>query len=163
MPRIISWFNCTEFRPTVPESQLAVRLKALGIPSVTVEGRAARGLLSKPLSFGLLVYLGLEGEVTRDALLGLFWPERAADRARHALSQALYDLRKDLGVSWADTEGDLIRTYECGPQGPSEPYDVMIGTAATIEDQNWVRCAFAASGVSECIVPPLPEIPVYEQ
>jgi DNA-binding SARP family transcriptional activator len=91
---------------------LAVRLKALGIPSVTVEGRAARGLLSKPLSFGLLVYLGLEGEVTRDALLGLFWPERAADRARHALSQALYDLRKDLGASWADTEGDLIRTTQ---------------------------------------------------
>jgi DNA-binding SARP family transcriptional activator/tetratricopeptide (TPR) repeat protein len=36
--------------------------------------------------------------VPRDKLLALFWPESDTDRARHALDQTLYSLKKDLGA-----------------------------------------------------------------
>ena len=36
--------------------------------------------------------------VPRDKLLALFWPESDSDRARHALDQTLYALKRDLGV-----------------------------------------------------------------
>jgi DNA-binding SARP family transcriptional activator len=36
--------------------------------------------------------------VPRDKLLALFWPESDSDRARHALDQTLYSLKKDLGA-----------------------------------------------------------------
>lgn len=36
--------------------------------------------------------------VPRDKLLAMFWPESDSDRARHALDQTLYALKRDLGV-----------------------------------------------------------------
>ena len=45
----------------------------------------------------LLVYFALEQEATRERLAAMFWPDQEADRAQHALSQALYRLRQTLG------------------------------------------------------------------
>lgn len=36
--------------------------------------------------------------VPRDKLLALFWPESDSDKARHALDQTLYSLKRDLGA-----------------------------------------------------------------
>ena len=36
--------------------------------------------------------------VPRDRLLALFWPESDTDRARHALDQTLYQLKRDMGA-----------------------------------------------------------------
>jgi DNA-binding SARP family transcriptional activator/predicted ATPase len=47
----------------------------------------------------LLAYLALRRDraIPRDRLVGLFWPERPDDRARRALSQALWQVRTALG------------------------------------------------------------------
>ena len=37
------------------------------------------------------------GGMSRDRIVGMLWPESGEDRARHALAQLLYALRKDLG------------------------------------------------------------------
>jgi len=36
--------------------------------------------------------------VTREKILALLWPDEADDRARRSLNQAVYSLRRDLGV-----------------------------------------------------------------
>jgi DNA-binding SARP family transcriptional activator/TolB-like protein len=51
----------------------------------------------------LLAILALAGAkgITRDRILGVLWPETDQDRARQSLSQAIYSLRRDLGVDVA--------------------------------------------------------------
>jgi serine/threonine-protein kinase len=57
--------------------------------------------LSQPKRLGLLVYLAAatNGQAyrRRDTLLSHFWPELDEDRARRALRQAMYVLRRHLG------------------------------------------------------------------
>lgn len=47
-----------------------------------------------------LAVLGASGPrgMPRDKLLALFWPESDSDKARHALDQTLYSLKRDLGA-----------------------------------------------------------------
>jgi DNA-binding SARP family transcriptional activator len=59
----------------------------------------AAAVRSRPKALGLLVYLALEsriGPVRRDRILPLLWPELSEARARRALSQTLYTLRRAL-------------------------------------------------------------------
>jgi DNA-binding SARP family transcriptional activator/TolB-like protein len=56
------------------------------------------------------VYLGVEGEATRDQVTGLLWPEKDPDKARHALSQALYEIRRACGSECLESHGEWIRT-----------------------------------------------------
>ncbi len=87
-----------------------VRLKTLGTPSVTVNGEEIRTLPGKPVVFGLLVFLALEKEVTRDRALGFLWPDSPQEKARQALSQTIYELRKVLGEEWVESLGNLLKT-----------------------------------------------------
>jgi DNA-binding SARP family transcriptional activator/tetratricopeptide (TPR) repeat protein len=62
--------------------------------SATSTATAARRRLA------LLAVLAASGPrgTPRDKLLALFWPESDGDRARHALDQTLYSLKRDLGA-----------------------------------------------------------------
>lgn len=69
------------------------------------DGREPRSILSRTKRVALLTYLALatpRGFHRRDTLLALFWPELDQDRARRALRQALYVVRK------AATDGALL-------------------------------------------------------
>ncbi len=66
-------------------------------------------LLSQPRRAALLLYLVVEGGdgfVSRDRLLGLFWPDSDESRGRAALRQALVFLRRALGEEMIVTRGD---------------------------------------------------------
>ncbi len=66
-------------------------------------------LLAQPRRAALLVYLLVEGHggfISRDSLLGVFWPESDEPRARAALRQALAFLRRTLGEHAIITRGD---------------------------------------------------------
>ena len=57
-------------------------------------------ILKQPKRLAILAYLCLAGRggfVRRDELIALFWPESDAERARAALNQSLYVLRRTLG------------------------------------------------------------------
>jgi DNA-binding SARP family transcriptional activator/TolB-like protein len=58
---------------------------------------------ARPRPLALLAILAVAGGkgVTRDRVLGVLWPETDEDRARQSLSQAIYSLRRDLGVDVA--------------------------------------------------------------
>lgn len=93
-----------------PDSSSAV-LRVLGrvraLPPEGSSGEPDTGL-SQPKRLALLVHLALSsfrGWVRRDEILGIFWPEMDETRARHALSQAVYVLRMELGSRILRTEG----------------------------------------------------------
>lgn len=57
-------------------------------------------ILAQPKRLAILTYLCLAGRggfVRRDELIALFWPETDTERARAALNQSLYVLRRALG------------------------------------------------------------------
>jgi TolB-like protein len=75
-----------------------LHLRALGTPSVDVSGSPARGAGGQRKPLALLSLLAVAGErgLSRDRLLAYLWPESAADRAGHRLTQLLYSIRRDL-------------------------------------------------------------------
>lgn len=68
-------------------------------------------LVSQPKRAALLVYLALarpRGMQRRDTLLALLWPESDQAKARHALSQLAYQLRRTLGGDVLTSRGDEV-------------------------------------------------------
>jgi DNA-binding SARP family transcriptional activator/TolB-like protein len=62
---------------------------------VAVDGEPLTGEAVWPKSLALLVYMAREpGPDRRDEILGVLWPDRDEKRARRALNQLLYTLRK---------------------------------------------------------------------
>ncbi|HEU5182918.1 MAG TPA: BTAD domain-containing putative transcriptional regulator [Gemmatimonadaceae bacterium] len=86
-----------------------VHLRTLG--SIDIRGTRGESLdpvLAQPKRLALLVYLVLarpRGFHRRDVLLGMFWPESDATRAREALNQALRFLRRGLGTDALRSRG----------------------------------------------------------
>jgi DNA-binding SARP family transcriptional activator len=72
--------------------QPTIRLIALGGLMVERPGAVAEApplQQRQALLLVLLASLGRDGGVTRDRLIGFFWPDRPAERARNLLDQAL--------------------------------------------------------------------------
>ena len=62
---------------------------------MAVDGEPLTGEAAWPKSLALLVYMAREpGPDRRDEILGVLWPDRDEKRARRALNQLLYTLRK---------------------------------------------------------------------
>lgn len=73
------------------------------------DGRDLDLILRQPKRLALLAYLALPRPGTwhrRDVVLGVFWPEMTASRARTALRNALYVLRQNLADGAIRTRGD---------------------------------------------------------
>ncbi len=87
-----------------------VRLRTLG--TLELQGIAApdaSAFVSQPKRAALLVYMAVarpRGLHRRDTLLALLWPESDQSRARHALSQLVYQLRRMLGPDALVSRGD---------------------------------------------------------
>src|SRR6185437_4257236 len=63
----------------------------------------------RPRALALLAILAAAGAkgASRDRILGGLWPDAETERARHALSQTIYSLRKDLGLVLVMATPDL--------------------------------------------------------
>lgn len=86
-----------------------IELRTFGRGAVRRAGKHLPGITGQKQRFALLAYLAVEGRASRDRLLALFWPEREEEKARHSLSQALYALRRELGVEVLQVEGDSVQ------------------------------------------------------
>lgn len=84
-----------------------LRLLTLGGLSLSDDGAPVTGAVSQRSRLALLAVLATAGPagVSRDKLLALLWPESDDERARHALKQGVYALRRDLG-----TENAIVGT-----------------------------------------------------
>ena len=67
-------------------------------------------------NMALLAYLALSPGLarSREHLLGLLWPEKPQDKARHSLNEALRRLRAGLGVERVLSEGETVRLSDVG-------------------------------------------------
>jgi DNA-binding SARP family transcriptional activator len=85
-------------------------LVCFGPPSATLDGREPPPDVLWRKHIALLTYLALTPNRTRtrDHLIGLFWPEKAEDKARHSLNEALRRLRLSLGTGRLLTAADSI-------------------------------------------------------
>lgn len=88
---------------------MPIALQFLGGLEVIADGREMDDLRNRPVCSALLVYIATEHGVTRDSAVAVLWPERSEARARHALSQALYQLRKILGAGCLKASGQQLR------------------------------------------------------
>ena len=91
---------------------MEIRIQTLGGLRVFRDGVELTRLAEQPTRAALLVYLALERDVTRDVAQGVLWSRLPPDRARHALNQTLYLLRKELGEDWIVAEGERLRVTE---------------------------------------------------
>ncbi len=75
------------------------RLLTFGGLSLVEGGVPLTGAASQRSRLALLAVLASAGSagISRDKLLALLWPESDGERARHALKQGVYALRRDLG------------------------------------------------------------------
>lgn len=80
----------------------------MGAVEVVRGNEVLRSLPAQRLRCAILIYMAVTRETPRDRLLAMFWPERTEDRARHALSQNIYELRRVLGESWIEIRGERL-------------------------------------------------------
>jgi DNA-binding SARP family transcriptional activator/TolB-like protein len=85
-----------------------IEIKTFGRGAISRDGVRLRGLVAQKQKCSLLLYLTLEGPVSRDRLVTVFWPGRDREKARHSLSQTLYALRRELGEECLQTKGDRV-------------------------------------------------------
>jgi DNA-binding SARP family transcriptional activator/TolB-like protein len=82
-----------------PPSPLLLKLTTFGGLSLSRDGQPMTGAAAQRSRLALLALLASAGPagISRDKLLLFLWPESDSERARHALKQAVYALRRDLG------------------------------------------------------------------
>jgi DNA-binding SARP family transcriptional activator len=93
--------------PTAPAEPL-LNIRLFGAVEITGSPGAPR-ILSQPKLTTLLGYLCLArpaGLQRRDRIIGLFWPEQPAERARGSLRTALHAMREALGADIFLRRGD---------------------------------------------------------
>ena len=73
-----------------------LRLETFG--GLTLTDAAGQSAVPQRRRLGLLALLAAAGErgISRDRVVACLWPESAADSARHALEQLLYEMRRQL-------------------------------------------------------------------
>lgn len=77
-----------------------LRINTLGGLSVGGLPAGAPGAAGQPRRLAILALLARAGDrgLTRDKVVSLLWPDADEERARRAITQALYALRQDLGA-----------------------------------------------------------------
>ena len=88
---------------------MTVRLNTLGRLQVFRESEELTSYSLRGTRCALLLYITLEGKTTHDAAMAAVWPEKSPEKARHSLSQTLYELRKDLGEDWVESTGEVLK------------------------------------------------------
>jgi hypothetical protein len=94
-----------------PTDNHLVVLRVLGTPDLrNAKGERVTSVLAQPKRLSLLTYLALAPTpVSRSAIVATFWPLSDETRARNALSQAVFHLRRSLGDDVIQTsEGDRL-------------------------------------------------------
>src|ERR1051326_5834945 len=87
-----------------------LRLHLLGSPFLTRHGEPLSGRATYRRRMAVLAILAsARGRpVGRERIIGLLWPDSAADAARHLLSECLSVFRRELGDDVVVTVGDEV-------------------------------------------------------
>jgi DNA-binding SARP family transcriptional activator/TolB-like protein len=88
-----------------------ISLQLLGGASIRTESGPVIGEAAQARRLALLALLAIapNGAVGRDKLIGCLWPDVEAERGRHLLSEAVYQIRRALGADSLTSEGNALR------------------------------------------------------
>jgi DNA-binding SARP family transcriptional activator len=84
-----------------------LELQLLGPVDVLIDGRPL--VVDTRKAIGLLAYLAVAGDQSRDHLVDLFWPESDPERGRGSLRRTLSALRSGLGERWVRADRTRVR------------------------------------------------------
>lgn len=90
-----------------------LRLRTFGVLSLddgTAAASIGRTMQRRRLALLAVLAANRHRPVSRDKLLGFFWPERRLEEARHSLAQLVYAVRQELGDDVLLTGTDDLRT-----------------------------------------------------
>lgn len=90
-----------------------------------------RSVLVQSKRVGFLTYLALaspRGLRQRDTLLAVFWPDSTDKKARNALNQTVFTLRRALGQEFFAIKGDFLE----GLSGKPTNWDFPTGLTSTL-------------------------------
>ena len=111
-----------------------MRLRTFGGLWIVDVAAANGGPRPRPLALlAILAVAGAKG-ASRDQVIGILWPDSTSDRARHALSQTIYSMRRDVG---ADV---VLATPNLRLDGELISSDVADFQNA-VRDKNWGEAA----------------------
>lgn len=88
---------------------MPVSLLVLGGFKAYRDGAEIKELPAQVETAATFVYLGIEGQASRDSISQVLWPARDPVSAGNALERALYQLEALLGPGCLEAEGDLLR------------------------------------------------------
>ena len=99
------------------------------------------GVAPRPRGHALLAILAAAGTkgTSRDRAIGILWPETDEERARHALSQTLYSLRRDLGT-------DVVLTTPVLRLDPDRIRTDLADFRAAVTARRWADAAALYAG-----------------
>jgi DNA-binding SARP family transcriptional activator len=106
----------------------SLQLQCFGAPTVRVAGRAAPPEVRWHKHLALLAYLALSPDRTRTRshLVGLLWPEKEDEKARHSLDQALTRLRHNLGSRRFTSRGDALTLADAALEVDALQFDALV-------------------------------------
>ena len=95
----------------------------------------------RPRPLALLAMLAVAGAkgASRDQIIGILWPDSTADRARHALSQTIYSMRRDVGANVVLTTPNLRLDAELISSD-------VVNFQVAVRDKNWEEAARLYAG-----------------
>ena len=87
-----------------------LELICLGPPTARVDGGDPAPDVMWRRHLGLLIYLAMspDGSRSRDQIMGMLWPEKPREKARHSLNEAVRRCRVSLGADRILTKGERI-------------------------------------------------------
>jgi DNA-binding SARP family transcriptional activator len=106
-----------------------LQLVCFGAPTARLAGRDAPADVLWRKHLGLLIYLALSPERarTRDHLVGLLWPEKPEQQARHSLNEAVRRLRVGLGAGRLRTQGELVLLHDAALDVDVQDFAALAG------------------------------------
>jgi DNA-binding SARP family transcriptional activator len=89
---------------------MTLRLRTFGAVYLERDDAPLGGVHTQRRRLALLAFLAAskKAKVTRDRLVALFWPDGDAATGRHALSQLIYAIRRDLGADAVVGDGETV-------------------------------------------------------
>lgn len=108
-------------------------LRTLGPLELTIDGAAPPRELTWTKPLALLLYLALSPRRTRtrEHLIGLLWPDKPGAAARHSLDVEVARLRKYLGASVIESNGEQLKLDGKGVQLDVDQVEAASGMEAT--------------------------------
>lgn len=114
----------------------------LGPVQISVDGNAPPPELLWRRNIGLLIYLACSPKRsrTREHLTGLFWPDKAEEKARQSLREALSKIRAAVGEAGVETVGDQVRLAAGAVRMDTERFQALAAAG------DWKGAAAIVSG-----------------